>query len=118
MKRPQEFLVGRRWLCVKLVERKRHRPHSWLEPSGVHKFNRRVIAVAVHRLELHDVTRLEEDHEVAEVRLLLFGVVDRHWRDAKELIAAGPANGIDASETAAVADGELWRVGSRPQVFR
>ena len=36
-----------------------------LEAAGVHAFDRLVVFIAVDRLELHDVARPEEDHEVA-----------------------------------------------------
>ena len=77
-----------------------------------------VIVLPVDRLELHDVARLEEDHELAEVAVSCSGIVDRHRRDAEHLVAAGAAHRVDAAEAAAVADGQLGRVGARAQIFR
>ena len=77
-----------------------------------------VVFLAADRLEFDDVAGPEEHHEVAQIAGLLLGIEDRHRRDAEHLVAAGAAYGIDAAEAATIADGELWRIRTRAQIFR
>ena len=77
-----------------------------------------IVFGSLDRPPFDDVAGIEQAHEVAQIADLLIGIVDRHRRDAEHLIAAGAAHRIDAAEAAAMADGQLRRVGARAQIFR
>ena len=89
-----------------------------LEAACLDVAHRLLVALAGHGLELHDVARTEEGHELLQISDLLPGIVDRHGRDAEHLVTAGAAHRIDAAEAATMADGELRRVGARAQILR
>jgi hypothetical protein len=101
-----------------LLEREADRLDLQVERAGLDLGDVAVVLGAIDGPELHDVAGPEEHHEVLQVRLALGRVEDRRRRDAEHLVAARAAHRVDAAEAAAVADGELRRVGAGPQVLR
>lgn len=76
-----------------------------------------IVSVAVHGFELHDIAGAEEHHVLLEVRQLLRRVVDRRRGHAEHLVTAGTAHRVDATKTAAMAEGEFWSISARAQVL-
>src|ERR1700722_8997449 len=117
MERLHETAAVAAGIGVKRLERKSHRPNGQVEDPGLDGLDVAVVLFARDRLPLDDVAGAEEHHEVPEIGQPLRRVVDRRRRDPEQLITTGAAHRVDGSKAAAMADSELRRVGTRPQIF-
>src|SRR4051794_36615092 len=93
-------------VVFELGERKGHVTYQWRHAPGLHICDGIVIGIKRDRLPFHHVARPEHRNNFGEVADLLRWVIDGHRGDPKHLVPAGAAHRINATETAAVTDGE------------
>src|SRR5579864_6302395 len=110
MENPLELAVIGVDVVVELGQRKRDVADDRGETAGIDIGHGSIVGRSVDWFPFHDVARLEQAHEVAQIADLLIGIVDWHRRDPEHLVATGAAYRVDAAEASAVPDGEFWRI--------
>src|SRR5580658_5025286 len=103
---------------MKSLEREIDRPDGQIERAGLDRPDIALILLARNRFPLDDVAGTKEGHKIPEVGQLLCWVIDWRGGNSEHLVAPGAAYRVDTAKAAAVADGELRRIGARPQIFR